>query len=254
MRLALLSDIHANLRALEACLAHARAQGATQFALLGDLVGYGPDPGAVVDRAMALAQAGAIVLQGNHDELAIHGEDGPTIAHVGARWTHDRLTVLQRAYLQSLPLSATLGALRFVHATADDPGAWHYIRTAHQALRSLEAATREPGIRLVFGGHVHAQCLWYAGRRGDLLPFTPTPGAPIALARHRQWLATVGSAGQPRDGDPRAAYALWDDADDSTGADHLTFHRVAYDHEAAADAVRRAGLPDAFARRLRDAR
>lgn len=254
MRLALLSDIHANLRALEACLAHARTQGATHFALLGDLVGYGPEPGAVVDRAMALAQAGAIVLQGNHDQLAVHGEAGATIAHLGARWTHDRLSVLQRAFLEGLPLTATLGALHFVHATADDPGAWHYIRTAHQAQRSLDAATREPGIRRVFGGHVHAQCLWYAGRRGDLLPFTPTPGVPIALAPHRRWLATIGSVGQPRDGDPRAGYALWDGAPDPGGADRLTFHRVPYDHAAAAEAVRRGGLPETFARRLLEAR
>ncbi len=254
MRLALLSDIHANLRALEACLAHAHAQGATHFALLGDLVGYGPEPGAVVDRAMALARGGAIVLQGNHDQLAIHGEAGPTMAHVGARWTHDRLSVLQRAFLEGLPLTATLGALLFVHATADDPGAWHYIRTAHQARRSLDAAGREPGVRLVFGGHVHTPCLWYAGRHGDLLPFAPTPGAPIALAHHRRWLATVGSVGQPRDGDPRAAYALWEGAQDGGGTSRLAFHRVAYDHAAAADAVRRGGLPEAFARRLLEAR
>ncbi len=254
MRLALLSDIHANLRALEACLAHARAQGATHFALLGDLVGYGPEPGAVVDRAMALAQAGAIVLQGNHDELAVHGGEGPTIAHLVARWTHDRLSVLQRAWLQSLPLTATLGPLLVVHATADDPPAWQYIRTAHQAQRSLDAAAGQPGIRLVFGGHVHTPALWYANRRGDLLAFAPTPGAPIALARHRRWLATVGSVGQPRDGDPRAAYALWDDGAGSPGADQLTFHRVPYDHAAAAEAVRRGGLPEAFARRLLEAR
>lgn len=247
MRLALLSDIHANLRALEACLAHAHAQGATHFALLGDLVGYGAEPGAVIDRVMALASEGAIVLQGNHDELAVNGDGGSTVAHLGARWTHDHLSASQRDWLEGLALTSRLDDIFLVHATADDPRAWHYIRTAHQASRSLEAACSQPGIRLVFGGHVHAQCLWYAGRQGDLLPFTPTPGAPILLARHRRWLATIGSVGQPRDGDPRAAYALLDGAGE---ARRLTFHRVPYDHIAAAEAVRRSGLPEAFAQRL----
>lgn len=250
MRLALLSDLHANLRALEACLAHARAQGATRLAILGDIVGYGPEPGLVVDRVMALAREGAVVLQGNHDQLAVTGEAGATVAHAGARWTHDHLSVLQCAFLQSLPLTATLGDILLVHATADDPPAWYYVRDARQAARSLDAACAGGGIRYVFGGHVHEQRLWFAGRRGDLLPFAPTPGAPIALPRHRRWLATIGSVGQPRDHDTRAGYALWEDTDPP----QLTFFRVPYDHVAEAQAVRATDLPAAFAQRLLEGR
>jgi diadenosine tetraphosphatase ApaH/serine/threonine PP2A family protein phosphatase len=252
MRLALLSDIHANLRALEACLAHARAQGATRIALLGDLVGYGAEPGEVVDLAMSLAQSGATVLQGNHDVLAVTGMEGAlarTNAEVGADWTHEHLTPTQREFLDGLPLTERLGSLLMVHATADTPHAWHYVTGAEQARRSLVAACDIPGVRHVVGGHVHDQKLWFEGRHGDLMPFAPTSGAPIPLAARRPWLATIGSVGQPRDGDPRAGYALWEDGEDGA-TPRLTFFRVPYDHVAAAEAVRRSGLPTAYADRL----
>ncbi len=253
MTLALLSDIHANLRALRACLAHARAQGATRFAFLGDLVGYGAEPAEVVDEIRALSQAGAVVLQGNHDQLAARAgpDTGATVAEAGAGWTRERLTPAQRGFLAGLPLEAICGAALLVHASADEPGAWHYATHAPRVRRSLEAACARPGVHVVFGGHVHAQCLWYAGRDGTPLPFTPTPGVPVPLARHRRWLATIGSVGQPRDGDPRAGYALWDE-DGPTP--RVVFHRVPYDHLAAAEAVARSGLPPDFARRLEQGR
>ena len=251
MTLALLSDIHANLRALRACLAHARAQGATRFAFLGDLVGYGAEPAEVVDTAMAMAEGGTLILQGNHDALAVRGGTGPTLAESGAGWTHDQLSASQRAFLAGLPLEITCGEALLVHATADDPPAWHYATHPARVQRSLDAACARPGIRVVFGGHVHAQCLWYAGRTGHPMPFTPTPGAPIPLPRHRRWLATLGSVGQPRDGDSRAGYALWDE---SGPVPRVVFHRVPYDHLAAADAVARTGLPGDFAKRLRQGR
>jgi len=97
----------------------------------------------------------------------------------------------------------------------------------------------------VFGGHVHAQTLYYRGAEGRLMPFQPQAGVAIPVPRHRSWLATVGSVGQPRDGNPQAMYALLD-----TTGQLLTFHRVHYDHVAAADAIRRAGLPEMFATRL----
>lgn len=253
MRLALLSDIHANLRAFEACLAHARAQGATEFALLGDLVGYGPEPEAVVDRAMQMADAGAIVLQGNHDLLAVHGLQGAPArsnAEAGADWTHQRLRDDQREFLADLPLQAIAGPSFFVHASADNPSAWHYVTHAPRATRSLEAACAIEGVRHVFCGHVHDQRLWFTGRRGDLMPFSPVPGVAIPLAAQRRWLATVGSVGQPRDGDPRAAYALWVDGP----APSLHFFRVPYDHLGAAQAVRGSGLPASLADRLLEGR
>lgn len=247
MKLALLSDLHANRQAFDACLAHARAQGATQFALLGDLVGYGADPAAVVAQAMALAEAGAWIVQGNHDAMALRPPSpARTLGEHSAQWTHDQLTPGQRAFLGALPLQAQAGSLLLVHASPEAPADWRYVRDADAAQRSLDfVKTAWPAVRHVFCGHVHAQALYYQGPGGRAMAFAPHPGVAIPVPGHRHWLATVGSAGQPRDGDPRAMYALFD----APGA-RLSFHRVAYDHAGAAAAIRAAGLPAFSAERL----
>jgi diadenosine tetraphosphatase ApaH/serine/threonine PP2A family protein phosphatase len=244
MKLALLSDVHANLQAFQACLVHARAAGASRLALLGDLVDYGGQPAEVVALATQLAREGAIVLRGNHDEAAVRGgEQGHKDA--AAVWTHGQLDGPQRAFLAALPLTAVWEDALLVHATADDPQLWHYADHPVRAERSLEAAEALAGLRRVFCGHVHHQRLYYRGRRGALLAFEPSADRAIPVGAHRAWLATVGSVGQPRDGDPRAMYALFD-----ARLGQLVFQRVAYDHPAAAAAVRRAGLPEESALRL----
>jgi diadenosine tetraphosphatase ApaH/serine/threonine PP2A family protein phosphatase len=246
VKLALLSDVHANLLALQACLAHARAAGATRFALLGDHVGYGAEPDAVVDVVMALAAEGATLLRGNHDEAALtRPARRDTGEAISAAWTHDKLSEAQRGFLAQLPLEATEDGTLFVHASADAPERWHYVDRELLAARCLQAADQRHGARRVFCGHVHHQRLFYQGRGGSLMAFEPTGGTPMPLAAHRCWLATVGSVGQPRDGDPRAMYALLD-----AEQERLSFHRVAYDHIGAAAAIRRAGLPEHFAQRL----
>lgn len=248
MKLALLSDIHANVRALDACLAHAASHGAVQFALLGDLVGYGAEPAEVVTHAVALAAQGSVVLQGNHDALAV---DPPatvvTLEDSTAAWTHSRLDPAQRLFLAGLPLSHRSGGTLLVHASADDPGAWHYVDNPHRAQASLAAAGED--VRHVFAGHVHHQRVFYRGAGRGLMVFEPTPGVPVPMPAHRQWLATTGSVGQPRDGNTGAMYAIWDDQ-----AQALTFHRVPYDHLSAAAAIRAVGLPEYFARRLEEGR
>ena len=248
MKIALLSDIHANRQALAACIAHARAQGAGQFALLGDLVGYGGEPAAVLDQAMALARDGALCVLGNHDALALSPPSKPANrGELGAQWTHDRLGQAHHAFLRALPLTARLGASALlVHASADAPAQWRYVEDAGAAERSMDAArTLDPAIRYVFSGHVHEQVLYFLTPTAKLMRFAPEPGVPVPVPPHRQWLAIVGSVGQPRDGDARAMYALYDDA-----AAQITFHRVPYDHLAAAAAIRAAGLPDFYADRL----
>ena len=247
MKLALLSDLHANELALQACVAHAQAQGASQWAILGDLVGYGAQPSAVVDHCQRMADAGAIVLRGNHEDMALHPpaqatRQGEHTAH----WTHERLSRSQRQWLAQLPLTARLGSVFLVHASANEPAQWRYVEDEGSASRSLMAAQQaQPDIRFVMGGHVHHQTLYYRGSGGQLMRFNPTPGIPIPVPPHRHWIATVGSVGQARDGDPRAAYALLD-----LGKHQLTFWRVRYDHAAAAQTVRAAGLGEALARRL----
>lgn len=251
MKLALLSDIHANIQALDACLAHAHGQGAEFYVFLGDLLGYGADPSAVVARITQLPPEKVIVILGNHDAMALKPPDEiKTVGDSTAAWTHRQLSGAQRDWLASLPLTARMGSTLFVHASADNPERWKYVYDARAADASLSAATGNASeVRYVFGGHVHLQTLYYRGTGDGLMAFAPQAGVPIPVPRHRQWLGTVGSVGQPRDGDSRAMYATFDDS-----RCVLTFHRVPYDYLAAAQAIRRMGLPDFFADRLEQGR
>lgn len=247
MRLALLSDIHGNLQALEACLAHARAQKSQRFVFLGDMVGYGADPAAVVERIMLLTEEGALVLQGNHDAMALSPPaEVKTVGDSTATWTHHQLSPAQRAWIADLPLTLQQDATLLVHASANEPELWRYVYDQRAATASLDAATTKwPGVQYVFGGHVHEQTLYYRGAGDGLMKFSPQAGVTIPVPRRRQWLGTVGSVGQPRDGKPQAMYAMFDPEQAQ-----LTFHRVPYDHYGAAAAIRRAGLPAFFADRL----
>jgi diadenosine tetraphosphatase ApaH/serine/threonine PP2A family protein phosphatase len=250
MRLALLSDIHSNLQAFDACMTHARAQRAQRFAFLGDLVGYGADPVPVVERIMLLAKEGALVVKGNHDALAVSPpQETKTVGDSTAAWTHGQLSEEQRQWLDAQPLTHQIEATLLVHASADNPERWRYVYDQRAAAASLDAASAWPQVRYVFCGHVHVQTLYYRGAGDGLMLFTPQPGVAVPIPRHRQWLGTIGSVGQPRDGRPLAMYALLD-----TERAQITFHRVPYDHHAAAQAIRRAGLPDYFADRLESGR
>jgi diadenosine tetraphosphatase ApaH/serine/threonine PP2A family protein phosphatase len=218
--------------------------------LLGDLVGYGPDPSAIVDMARELERSGAWVLRGNHDALAVTPPaEKHTVADEGAQWAHDQLDPEQRAYLAALPLQLVHPPCFLVHASADAPASWRYVNNPVVARDSLAHATRHEGVHYVMGGHVHMQALFYQGRGSALMLFEPTPGKPIPLPTHRHWLATVGSVGQPRDGNPAAAFALLD-----TGAKHITFYRVPYDVGATISLARRKGMSAQAVRRLETAR
>jgi diadenosine tetraphosphatase ApaH/serine/threonine PP2A family protein phosphatase len=250
MRLALLSDIHANIQALDACLAHARAQKAQRFIFLGDMVGYGADPGPVVQRIQLLTEEGAMVLQGNHDALAVAPpSEVKTVGDTTAAWTHKQLNDEQRAWMAALPLTLQLDNILFVHASVNEPHLWRYVYDQRAAKASLDAAAAWPEVRYVFGGHVHVQTLYYRGAGDGLMAFKPQPGVAVPVPKHRQWLGTVGSVGQPRDGNTQAMYCIFD-----TDRAQLTFHRVAYDHFAAAAAIRNSGLPVFFADRLENGR
>lgn len=246
MKLALLSDIHGNIQAFDACLAHAREHGAHEFALLGDLVGYGGNPAAVVQRAQDLVGAGALAIKGNHDAMAVRPPaEVKTVGDSTAAWTHAQLSPDARHFLDGLPLTIQQRTLLLVHASVDGPELWRYVYDQRAAAASLDAAAAVPEVRYVFGGHVHMQTLYYRGAGADLMKFMPTPGVAVPVPKHRHWLATVGSVGQPRDSNPQAMFALFD-----TEKLQLTFHRVSYDHQAAAAAIRLAGLPAFFADRL----
>jgi diadenosine tetraphosphatase ApaH/serine/threonine PP2A family protein phosphatase len=197
----------------------------------------------VVDRVRALVAQGAAAVQGNHDQATVQGaslqmRDEPRRA---IEWTRAQLDTEQLAFLAELPLTAETPQRLYVHANAWAPGEWHYLIGHSDAVRSLRATQAW----VTFCGHVHEPRLFHlspAGRVGD---FVPTPGIPIPLLAQRRWLVLPGSVGQPRDGDPAAAYAMFDDE-----AVQLTFWRVPYDHDSAAAKIRAAGLPAALANRL----
>jgi diadenosine tetraphosphatase ApaH/serine/threonine PP2A family protein phosphatase len=240
--IALLADVHSNLEALEACLAHARLAGAARYAFLGDLVGYGADPCAVVETIARYAAEGAIVVKGNHD-AAVEKRAGymnDTSTEV-IEWTREVLPVESKAFLAQLPLCIFDGTMCFVHASAAAPERWDYIDSITAALKSIEAAQRP----YTFSGHVHDQMLYFQSSVGKVGAYSPLQGSPISMNSTRRWHALVGSVGQPRDRNPSAAYALFD-----SELEQITFHRVAYDHLAAARKIRDAGLPASIAYRV----
>ncbi len=242
MRLALITDVHGNKEGFAAVLADVAARGCDRIALLGDYVGYGPDPEWCCDKVMELAAAGAICLQGNHDQAVTGGaRDFTTNARVAMDWTRPRLRADQSAFLAGLPLMAQVGEVALVHASAEAPAEWIYITNdsrATGALRSCKA-------RVVFCGHVHVPALYAADLTGVVREQRAKMGVPVPLIRSRRWLAVIGSAGQPRDRDPAAGYAIYDDV-----TAELTFRRVPYDCGKTALKVRAAGLPEALALRL----
>ena len=243
MRIALLADIHANAEALTACLAHSRRLGADRHVFLGDLVGYGADPAAVVDAVMARVEAGGAAVAGNHDVAVVSpapGRMGPEIQHA-VDWTREKLDTAQLAFLRDLPLAVEETDRLYVHANAWAPAGWEYVLGPLDAGRSLRA-TR---CRFTFCGHAHDAALYHMTPLGRVEAFVPVPGIGVPLGPRRRWLAIPGSCGQPRDGNPAASYALLD-----VEKNTMTWYRVPYDHESAARKIFRAGLPESFGKRL----
>ena len=242
MLIAVLSDIHANVEALEACLHHARARGADRYVFLGDFVGYGADAARVVEIVAGYAANGAVVLKGNHDE-AIEKSSGyfNDAAQSALEWARATLNASQKAFLGALPLIARDEDVCYVHASAASPERWDYIDSPSAAKRCADAAETA----YTFCGHVHDQVLYFESASGRMSEFRPAVGTPIRVRSHRRWVAIVGSVGQPRDRNPAAAYALFD-----LERQEITFCRVIYDAMAAADRIRQCGLPASLAYRL----
>lgn len=242
MRIAVLTDIHANRQAFEAVLADIAGHHIDRIAILGDIVGYGADPEWCCDKVQALVTSGAIAVRGNHDHAAaVAPEAMSSLAQKAIDWTRTRLTADQLAFLAALPLQVEDGALLFVHASANDPGAWFYVTSDTRATPSFRASAA----RLILCGHVHVPMLASCDVGGVVRGQAFRPGLPIPLLPSRRWLAVVGSVGQPRDGVAQAAWALVD-----TDRQELTFRRSPYDVAAAVARIRAEGLPDVLARRL----
>jgi diadenosine tetraphosphatase ApaH/serine/threonine PP2A family protein phosphatase len=237
VRYAVLSDIHANLEALQAVLADA-APRTDALLCLGDLVGYGADP---IECIETLASRAQTLVGGNH-EHAVAGlidlEWFNPHARAAAEWTRQRLDDDHRAYLASLPLVAQVGDATLVHASPDRPDEWDYLLTAQDGFDAFAAFTT----RLCFVGHSHLAGAWSLGSSG---PEHRAGAVEVELERGRRYLVNVGSVGQPRDRDPRAAYAIWDSERGT-----ISTRRVVYDVATAREKILRGGLPRFLADRL----
>ena len=238
MRVAIVSDIHSNLQALEAVLAAIDEEAPDELWCLGDLVGYGPRPN---ECCAAIARRVDVCLAGNHD-LAVRGtidlEEFGGDAAVAARWTRDVLTSEAQALLDRLEPQGSAHGVALYHASGRDP-IWEYVLSDETALATLERA----GTPLVLVGHSHVALK--VVQSGDELDGGGAPaGTELELDGVRA-LLNPGSVGQPRDGDPRAAFLLLD-----LDARHASFRRVEYDIEQTQREMRDAGLPELLAARL----
>ncbi len=240
--LAIMSDIHANREAFEACLASAASAGADRLVLLGDIVGYGADPVWCATKAMELVGRGALAVRGNHDDAISQTRAGMNpVAQAAIDWTRGVLAVEHKDFLAELPLEVREDDCLFVHADASAPLRWNYVTDKDAAARHFAACSET----FSFCGHVHRPALFSLPASGKIVAFKPNSMQPIPLLAQRRWLAVMGAVGQPRDGNPAAAYGLLD-----TQSRQLHFMRVAYDIDAAVAKIRAAGLPDSLASRL----
>ena len=242
MLLAVFADIHANRRALGACLDFARARGAERMICLGDYVGYGADPEWTVETVMGLVDRGAFAVRGNHDNAV--GSATETMnaeAQAAIEWTRGRLSAVQRQFLAALPLTREEEDRLYVHSEAAQPARWRYVQATADAARSMIAT---PAL-ITFCGHIHRPALYSMSITAKMTSFVPTADVPVQLLKGRQWLAVAGSVGQPRDGDPAASFVTFE-----TVTREITYCRVPYDIETAANRIRENGLPVWLADRL----
>ena len=236
---AVLGDIHANIDALNAVLDDARAQGVTHFVCVGDIVGYNAAPSACI-RAV-LDELGCPCVRGNHDHYV--SDPGTNLAdfHPSAaqvvEWTRSQLAADDVQWLHDLPLQKPVMGFMLVHATLDKPDHWGYVFENQQA----EANFSYQYTPLCFHGHTHVPII-YSNEPGGVVHYQPRD---FTLELGQRLFINVGSVGQPRDGDPRASYVVYDMA-----ARQIRFRRVAYDVQAAMARNRLAGLPEKCASRL----
>jgi diadenosine tetraphosphatase ApaH/serine/threonine PP2A family protein phosphatase len=242
MRIALMTDMHGNREAFTACLDHAGQNAIDRYVFLGDFVGYGADPGWVVDTAIAFVERGAVAILGNHDAAVLTDSDNMNEAAATAIvWTRTQLDDRQRNFIAGLPLLVEDGERLYVHASAHEPDQWHYVVDIYAAAESLVASDA----RATFCGHTHVPALFHMTQDGDFAGFEPVEREDIGLDRTHQWLAVIGAVGQPRDHNPAACYAVIDDERNT-----LTYVRVPYDIRTASRKIRAAGLPGVLAARL----
>ena len=236
--IAVLGDIHANIDALSVVLDDCRAQGVTDFLCTGDVVGYNAAPSECM---RIIRELGCPVVKGNHDDYVSDLERDLSDFHPNAaavvEWTRGQLTEDEVAWLRDLPFTVTKMGVSLVHSTMDNPEAFGYVFDNLQA----EANFIFQKVPLCFHGHTHCPMIYEKQLSGVYRIDAQDFKLPVG----RKYFINVGSVGQPRDGDPRAAYVLYNPL-----ARTITFRRLEYDVAAAQERIRAAGLPERLAARL----
>lgn len=240
MRIAVFSDIHANREALDAFCAHASGQRIDTYMCLGDIVGYGADPEYCVQQVQSLPLLGCVV--GNHDHATTGarysmGRDGQKVIE----WTKTQLSAASLRYLQSLAATCKWQDVLFCHANPYRPLEWYYVEEREYIARSFARSSA----KILFLGHTHVAAAITRQSFFCLYMRTPRDEMIVPAAEQNRQIFNCGSIGQPRDGDPRASYLIYDSERQT-----IEFIRVAYDAATAAAKIRAAGLPELFASRL----
>ncbi len=242
MKTGILSDIHGNLAALEAVLALMKDRGVTRYVCCGDIVGYGPDPNRCIETIRSLH---TVCVAGNHD----YGVVGKTSirafndsAAAAVLWTREKLSAVNRVYLENLPLAERLDPMLIVHASPSEPEEWVYLLSLAEAEEEMDYYPD----RVCLVGHSHHPFAVerLPGQRAQLVI-----ADSFELKPEARYLVNVGSVGQPRDGDPRASAVIY-----NSRTSTLSFHRVEYDIVSVQKKMRAAGLPQNLADRLAQGR
>lgn len=240
MRFAIFGDIHANLHALQAVLEDAASEGCTHHICMGDVVGYNAFP----RECLAIVRdLDCPTVKGNHDEqvsLESTPEGLNPLAEEALDWTRDQLDEADRQWLRELRMQRLVRDFTIVHSTLDTPHKWAYVTTPLDAAASFTYQHTT----LCFIGHTHRPVVYIRDSELRSQPFDAIP-----IQKNRKYLINVGSVGQPRDGDWRAAYCIYD-----TDKAEAVLRRVPYDLEGAQRAILDAGLPEKLALRLANGR
>lgn len=283
MRYGIFSDVHSNLEALKAVLAGLQREKIDRLVFLGDIVGYGADPEACVAQMKTLMDAGALCVKGNHDAAIQEQYDMKDFVHYAREaiiWSRRQLSPEHADVLNRLALVQETEHFTAVHASLDEPDKWHYLFDIDDACISFERLDQ----KICFVGHTHKPVVFSSGETVNWFypaadkPSLPEKGTPgpqsgsraeespsvngfesvctpegggdlhrkiLRLRRNCRYIVNVGSVGQPRDGDPRASYVVYD-----AQQEQVEYHRISYDVALAGRKILEAGLPHILAERL----
>lgn len=240
MRIALFGDIHANLEALEAVLDDAKGQDVTDYVCMGDIVGYNADPVACLEK---VREMNCPTVKGNHDEDASgdHSlENMNPVAAAALEWTRQQLSVEQREWLRRLRMVRQVSDFTVVHSTLDQPSHWNYVTNRFDAMANFSYQFTQIG----FHGHTHVPRVYLKADRVQ-----EVAADSVQIEDNCKYFINIGSVGQPRDGDWRACYVVYD-----TDRKLVVFRRIPYDIQKAQQKILDAGLPEMLAERIAEGR